>query len=164
VQRLAVDDAAPGTVLAQTPAGGAARAAGAPVELTVAVDGQGAGGLGVTLVPGVLGQPEETARGLLDQAGLEAEVLAGGDTDPAGVAAEPGRVWRSGPAPGAQAPTGGRVRLWVNPRAARPPPPPRRAPARARRAGGYPAAFFPRTVSSTLWACWSTTRVKSCWA
>jgi membrane peptidoglycan carboxypeptidase len=58
VQRLVTDDAAPRTVLAQTSAGGAARAAGAPVELTVAVDGQGAGGLGVTLVPGVLGQPE----------------------------------------------------------------------------------------------------------
>jgi beta-lactam-binding protein with PASTA domain len=46
VQRLATDDAGPGTVLAQSPAGGAARAAGAPVELTVAVDGQGAGGSG----------------------------------------------------------------------------------------------------------------------
>ncbi len=68
VQRLRVDDAAaPGTVLAQSPAGGAARPAGAPVELTVAVDAQGAGGLGVTLVPEVLGQPEETARHLLDQ-------------------------------------------------------------------------------------------------
>jgi len=62
VQRLRVDEAAaPGTVLAQAPAGGAARAAGAPVELTVAVDGQGAGGLGVTLVPEVLGQPEAAA-------------------------------------------------------------------------------------------------------
>lgn len=52
VQRLRVDDAAaPGTVLAQSPAGGAARPAGAAVELTVAVDAQGAGGLGMTLVP-----------------------------------------------------------------------------------------------------------------
>jgi hypothetical protein len=106
--------AAPGTVLAQAPAGGAARAAGAPVELTVAVDGQGAGGLGVTLVPEVLGQPEAAARQLLSGAGLDAEVLAGCDADPAR-AAEPGRVWRSGPAPGAQAPTGTRVRLWANP-------------------------------------------------
>ena len=87
----------------------------APVELTVAVDDQGAGGLGVTLVPGVLGQPEGAARRLLDQAGLGAEVLAGCDTDPARAAAGPGRVWRSGPAPGAQAPLGSRVRLWVNP-------------------------------------------------
>jgi Transglycosylase len=47
-------------------------------------------------------------------AGLDAEVLAGCDADPAR-AAEPGRVWRSGPAPGAQAPTGTRVRLWANP-------------------------------------------------
>jgi hypothetical protein len=47
VQRLRVDQAAaPGTVLAQAPAGGAARAAGAPVELAVAVDGQAPGGLG----------------------------------------------------------------------------------------------------------------------
>ena len=59
MQRLAVDDAAaPGTVLAQLLAGGAARPAGAPVELTVAVDAQGAGGLGLTLVPEVLGQPQ----------------------------------------------------------------------------------------------------------
>jgi penicillin-binding protein 1A len=116
VQRLRVDEAAaPGTVLAQAPAGGAARAAGAPVELTVAVDGQGAGGLGVTLVPEVLGQPEATARQLLSLAGLDADVLAGCDADPARAAAEPGRVWRSGPAPGAQASTGTRVRLWANP-------------------------------------------------
>jgi hypothetical protein len=54
----------------------------------------------VTLVPEVLGQPEATARQLLAQAGL---------------AAEPGRVWRSGPAPGAQSPTASPVRLWVNP-------------------------------------------------
>ena len=116
VQRLRVDEAAaPGTVLAQSPAGGAARPAGAPVELTVAVDAEGAGGLGVTLVPEVLGQPEEIARRLLDQAGLTPETQAACDTDAAGAAAEPGRVWRSGPAPGAQAPSGSRVRLWVNP-------------------------------------------------
>jgi penicillin-binding protein 1A len=122
VQRLRVDDAAaPGTVLAQSPAGGAAQPAGAPVELTVAVDAQGAGGLGVTLVPEVLGQPEETARHLLDQAGLAPEVQAGCDTDAARAANEPGRVWRSGPAPGGQAPSGSRVRLWVNPLGCPPP-------------------------------------------
>jgi penicillin-binding protein 1A len=117
VQRLRVDDAAvPGTVLAQSPAGGAARAAGVPVELmTVAVDAAGNGGLGVTLVPEVLGQPEEVARRLLDEAGLGAEVVAGCDADPARAAAEPGRVWRSRPAPGTQSPTAGPVRLWVNP-------------------------------------------------
>ena len=116
VQRLRVDEAAvPGTVLAQSPAGGAARAAGAPVELTVAVDAAGNGGLGVTLVPEILGQPEEIARHLLDGAGLGAEVVAGCDPDPARAAAEPGRVWRSRPAPGAQSPTTSRVRLWVNP-------------------------------------------------
>jgi membrane peptidoglycan carboxypeptidase len=116
-QRLRMDaEAPPGTVLAQSPAGGSARPAGTPVTLTVAVDAQGAGGLGVTLVPEVLGQPEAAARQLLGRAGLEAEVLAGCDADPASAAAAPGRVWRSGPAPGAQAPAGGRVRLWVNPR------------------------------------------------
>lgn len=62
------------------------------------------------MVPGVLGQPEGAARRLLDQAGLDATALAGCATDPAGAAAEPGRVWRSG-----------RVRLWVAPRAAGPP-------------------------------------------
>jgi penicillin-binding protein 1A len=122
VQRLRVDDAAaPGTVLAQSPAGGAARPAGAPVELTVAVDAQGAGGLGVTLVPEVLGQPQETARNLLDQAGLTPELRPGCDPDAASAAAGPGRVWRSGPAPGSQATTGSEVRLWVNPPGCSPP-------------------------------------------
>jgi penicillin-binding protein 1A len=121
VQRLRVDAAAePGTVLAQTPAGGVARPPGAPVELTVAVDAQGNGGIGVTLVPEVLGQPEEAARRLLADVGLVAEVLDGCDADPVRAAAQPGRVWRSGPAPGAQAPAGGRVRLWVNPPVCRP--------------------------------------------
>ena len=75
----------------------------------------------MTLVPEVLGQPEATARQLLAQAGLAAEALAGCDADPARAAAEPGRMWRSGPAPGAQAPTGARVRLWVNPSGCPPP-------------------------------------------
>jgi membrane peptidoglycan carboxypeptidase len=124
-QRLRVDERAlPGTVLAQTPAGGAARAAGAPVELTVAVDRWGVGGLGLAMVPEVLGQPEATARHLLGQAGLDAVVVAGCDADPARAAVEPGRVWRSGPAPAAQAPTGSPVRLWVNPAGCPPPPPP----------------------------------------
>jgi membrane peptidoglycan carboxypeptidase len=115
-QRLRTDDQVPpGTVLAQSPAGGTTRPAGTPVTLTVAVDARGAGGLGVTLVPEVLGQPEPVARQLLDQAGLGAEVVAGCDADAAGAAAAPGRVWRSGPAPGAQAPVGRPVRLWVNP-------------------------------------------------
>jgi beta-lactam-binding protein with PASTA domain len=76
----------------------------------------------VTLVPEVLGQPEATARQLLDQAGLGAEVVAGCDTDPARAADEPGRVWRSGPAPGSQSPTSSPVRLWVNPPDCPPPP------------------------------------------
>jgi PASTA domain len=155
-------------VLVQSPAGGASRPAGSPVELTVAVDAAGAGGLGVTLVPKVLGRPEAAARRLLAEAGLEAEVTAGCDTDPARAAAEPGRVWRSGPAPGAQADAGTPVRLWVNPRAARPRPrPPERPATRAAEApgvGGYRLGFFARTVSRTECACWSTRRVNSCWA
>ena len=122
VQRLAVDDAAaPGTVLAQSPAGGAARPAGAPVELTVAVDAQGAGGLGLTLVPEVLGQPRGDRPPPARPGRPDAEVQAACDTDATRAAAEPGRVWRSGPAPGAQAPTGTRVRLWVNPPGCPPP-------------------------------------------
>ena len=46
-QRLAVDgEVPPGTVLAQSPAGGTARPAGVPVTLTVAVDARGPGGWG----------------------------------------------------------------------------------------------------------------------
>jgi hypothetical protein len=115
---------------------------GAPVTLTVAVDARGVGGLGVTLVPEVLGQAEPAARQLLDQTDLGAEVVSGCDADPARAAAEPGRVWRSGPAPGAQAPVGRRVRLWVNPPSCPPRPRPRPAgPARRSRPppGGRPA-------------------------
>jgi hypothetical protein len=116
VQRLRVDAGAqPGTVLAQSPAGGATRPRGAPVELTVAVDADGGGGLGVVLVPEVLGQPEAAARQLLARAGLGAEVVAACDADPARAAVEPGRVWRSGPAPGVQLATGAPVQLWANP-------------------------------------------------
>jgi beta-lactam-binding protein with PASTA domain len=74
-----------------------------------------------SLVPEVLGQPEEIARHLLDEAGLTPETQAACDTDAAGAAAGPGRVWRSGPAPGAQAPSGSPVRLWVNPQGCPPP-------------------------------------------
>jgi hypothetical protein len=128
VQRLRVErDAVPGTVLAQTPGGGAARASGAPVELTIAVDAEGAGGLGVVLVPEVLGQVEQDARRLLTRAGLDAQVVPGCDADPARAAAQPDRVWRAGPAPGAQATAGSPVQLWVNPPNC-PPPPPATAP------------------------------------
>jgi hypothetical protein len=58
---------------------------------------------------------------VLAQAGLDAEVLAGCDADPASAAARPGRVWRAGPASGSQSPVGGRVRLWVNPPSCPPP-------------------------------------------
>ena len=59
------------------------------------------------LVPEVLGQPEETARRLLDQAGLTTEVQTGCDTDapapppsPAGSGA-PGRARGARPPPAA---------------------------------------------------------------
>jgi len=124
VQRLRVDGRLrPGTVLAQSPAGGTARRAGTPVELTVAVDRLGFGGLGVALVPEVLGRPEAAARELLGQAGLGAVVVAGCDSDAARAADRPGWVWRSGPAPGAQTPNGRPVRLWVNPPGCQPPAP-----------------------------------------
>jgi membrane peptidoglycan carboxypeptidase len=120
-QRLRMDaDAEPGTVLAQAPAGGVARPAGTPVELTVAVDAHGNGGIGVTLVPEVLGQTEDAARRLLGDVGLVADVVAGCDADPVRAAAEAGRVWRAGPAPGTQAEAGDPVRLWVNPPTCRP--------------------------------------------
>ena len=122
VQRLAVDDAAaPGTVLAQSPAGGAARPAGAPVELTVAVDAQGAGGLGLTLVPEVLGQPEETARHLLDQAGLTPRCRPPATPTPPGPPPSPA-------ASGAPAP----------------PPAPRPPPAPGSASGSTPRAAHPR--------------------
>jgi membrane peptidoglycan carboxypeptidase len=137
VQRLRVDTAAkPGTVLAQAPAGGAARPPGAPVELTVAVDAHGNGGIGVTLVPEVLGQPEEAARRLLADVGLVAEVLDGCDADPvraaqprAGLALRPG-PWRPGPGRGPGPALGSTL-----PSAGRLPPPRPRARRRIRGAG-----------------------------
>ena len=141
VQRLRVDEgAAPGDGAGPGAGRGAARPAGAPVELTVAVDAAGNGGLGVTLVPEVLGQSEELARQLLDGVGLGAEVVAGCDPDPARAAAEPGRVWRSRPAPGAQSPTSGPVRLWVNP----PDCPPAPATTTTTRAGAATSATAER--------------------
>jgi hypothetical protein len=97
VQRLRVDDAAARDGVGPVPGRRAARAAGTPVQLTVAVDAQGAGALGVTLVPEVLGQPEETARHLLDQAGLTPEVRTGCDTDAARAAASPAGSGAPGP-------------------------------------------------------------------
>jgi Transglycosylase len=140
-QRLRVDDAAaPGTVLAQSPAGGATRPPGAPAELTVAVDASGAGGLGVTLVPEVLGQPEATARQLLAQAGLAAEALAGCDADPARAAAEPGRMWRSGPARGPSPPPPARSGCGSTRPTAHLPPQPQPADRCRRGPTGTPAA------------------------
>jgi penicillin-binding protein 1A len=131
VQRLVLrPGAAPGQVLRQLPAGGTARARGAAVELTVAVGGRGEGGLGVTLVPDVLGQPSETALRLLGRAGLDGLATRACDSDPE-QAARPDLVWKAAPGPGAQVRTGQRVALWVNPAHCPPPPPPAPPPAPA---------------------------------
>jgi penicillin-binding protein 1A len=133
-QQLVTSDAAPpGTVLGQSPAGGTALRSGATVALTVAVDRLGNGGLGVALVPEVLGRPAETALALLRQAGLAGRVTAGCDQDAAAAAERPGLVWKSAPGPGGQLVLQQPVELWVNPPACPPPttgaPPPPPAPA-----------------------------------
>jgi penicillin-binding protein 1A len=118
VQRLRPGgSAAAGVVLGQAPRGGSARPPGSPVELTVAVDGLGVGGLGVTLVPEVLGLPSEAALRLLGRVGLDAVATAACDSDPAAAAALPGVVWKAAPGPGAQVAAGARVELRVNPSA-----------------------------------------------
>ena len=85
-----------GAARARGPDGGAA-GQGQPVDALAMVD--------TALVPEVLGQPEETARRLLDQAGLTTEVQTGCDTDapapppsPAGSGA-PGRARGARPPP-----------------------------------------------------------------
>jgi hypothetical protein len=69
---------------------------------------------GGSTVPEGSASPRPPPTSCWPQAGLAAEVLGGRDADPARAAAEPGRVWRSGPAPG-PSPTASPVRLWVNP-------------------------------------------------
>jgi len=116
VQRLvAVPGATPGQVLRQSPPGGTARAPGSAVELTVAVGAQGEGGLGVTLVPEVLGQPSEAALRLLGRLGLDGLATVACDSDRAAAAARPDLVWKAAPGPGAQVAAGRQVALWVNP-------------------------------------------------
>jgi beta-lactam-binding protein with PASTA domain len=122
-QRLVVTDAErPGTVLGQSPAGGAAPGVGATVALTVAVDRLGNGGLGMTLVPEVLGQPAETALALLREAGLGGQVNGACDSDAAAAASRPGLVWKSAPGPGGQVAVAEPVELWVNPSGCQPAP------------------------------------------
>jgi penicillin-binding protein 1A len=122
-QRLVVSDAAqPGTVLGQSPAGGTAPGGGATVALTVAVDRLGNGGLGMTLVPEVLGQPAETAMALLSQARLGGQVTGTCEEDAAAAAARPGLAWKSAPGPGGQVAVSQAVALWVNPSGCRPAP------------------------------------------
>ena len=59
------------------------------------------------------GVPVARAAGWLEEAGLSLVQRLRVD-DAARATAEPGRVWRSEPAPGSQAAAGGRVRLWVS--------------------------------------------------
>jgi penicillin-binding protein 1A len=122
-QQLVTSDAAPpGTVLGQSPAGGTALGDGATVTLTVAVDRLGNGGLGMALVPEVLGQPAETALALLRQAGLAGQVTASCDEDATAAAARPGLVWKSPPWPGGEVALERPVELWVNPAGCPPAP------------------------------------------
>jgi hypothetical protein len=58
--------------------------------------------------------PVARAAGWLEEAGLLLVQRLRVD-DAARATAEPGRVWRSEPAPGSQAAAGGRVHLWVSP-------------------------------------------------
>jgi len=141
VQRLVAEPgAAPGKVLRQSPPGGTARAPGSAVELTVAVGARGEGGLGVTLVPDVLGRPSETALRLLGQAGLDGLATVACDSDPVAAAARPDLVWKAAPGPGAQVAAGQRVALWVNPEhcAPRPATPPEAREANLPKARGAP--------------------------
>jgi penicillin-binding protein 1A len=122
-QRLLVSDAErPGTVLGQSPAGGTAPGRGATVALTVAVDRFGNGGLGMTLVPQVLGQPAEAAMALLRQAGLAGRVTGSCEEDATAAAARPGMVWKAAPGPGGQVAITQPVELWVNPSGCAPAP------------------------------------------
>ena len=64
--------------------------------------------------------PGPRAAGGLEEAGLSLVQRLRVD-DAARATAEPGRVWRSEPAPGSQAAAGGRVHLWSAPRGAHQP-------------------------------------------
>jgi hypothetical protein len=92
------------------------------VALTVAVDRYGNGGLGMTLVPEVLGQPAEAAMALLRQAGLAAQVTGSCEEDANAAAARPGMVWKAAPGPGGQVAFTQPIELWVNPSGCPPAP------------------------------------------
>jgi hypothetical protein len=125
-------------------AGGLGGLGGVPQGVGADPDLPGADGPVPGVVPAVVGVPVTRGPGGWGDAGARGP-RAAGRPPPASCAPRPGwtprcwpaatptrpapppsppRVWRSGPAPGAQAPTGTRVRLWAN----LPDSPPRRPP------------------------------------
>jgi penicillin-binding protein 1A len=103
-----VSDAAPGTVVAQSPASGALAPAGALVTLEVAKPP----GDTVT-VPNVNGMKQARAVEVLHDAGLEAHVVQ--QAAPDGQPQDQGRVWTQSPEAGTQLPQGSTVTIYVNP-------------------------------------------------
>ena len=92
----------PGTVVSQSPRGGAHVAHGATITLRVAV------GATLTAVPNVLGLSQSRATEALRNAGFEVQVL-----EQTGHA--PDTVWAQSPGGGSQAVAGSTVRIWVSP-------------------------------------------------
>ena len=122
-QRLVVrDGTTPGTVVGQSPPGGSAVRPGGAVALEVAVDRDGNGALGLTLVPDVLGLPAEAAMALLGKAGLHGRVTTACDPDADAAALRPGLVWKAAPGPGGQVALARPVELWANPSGCPPAP------------------------------------------
>jgi len=108
------DSYPPGTVIGQSPGGGARAAEGSTVTLTVATAGDGGGDTGPT-VPDVLGQPEGSAEAELHGAGFDVRLVYQRESDKDSAKRNKGRVWKQSPSSGSTAQRGSIVTIWVNP-------------------------------------------------
>jgi beta-lactam-binding protein with PASTA domain len=99
-------DAVPGTAIAMDPIPGTSLPEGGRVTITIAGPEPG------TDVPGVLGEPAETALQRLRSLGLQVQVYVRAESDDAPPERR-GKVWAQYPPEGS--PVDGPVIIWVNP-------------------------------------------------
>jgi membrane peptidoglycan carboxypeptidase len=100
----------PGTVLAQSPAGGTRIAAGGTVTITIAIPP-----VKQVEVPSVLGLKRDQAVEALRNAGLNASVVTQTESNKKDAKRHKGRVWKQDPASGTKVDKGRVVVIFVNP-------------------------------------------------
>ena len=107
----------PGTVVSQSPSGGAKAAEGSTVTISVATTGAGGGEdeEASASVPDVLGQPEGSAESELHASGYDVRVVYQRESSRGQARKNSGLVWKQSPASGTEAQPGSTVTIWVNP-------------------------------------------------